>query len=235
MIPKIVHLSWKTKDILDSDHPLITRGVGRLRNMNTDWTFVVSDDSDVDNYLKENLTTKGYQLIENSHIVQKSDLWRLFKVYREGGLYIDIDRLCNVKLNTLFDAKTNWVLPTCRDYDFSQDFMMSSPENPVFAKTIDLFMQRKKDGYDNTYFLGAQTYMHAISILLCGSLINTDPGVDVMNNIRSVISQMEFIKTYREDPPYDTIVYKGDDVKDLEDLKRDFYAKSNIRHWTGEW
>ena len=235
MIPKIVHLSWKSKDILQSDHPLITKGIGRLRDMNPEWTFVVSDDSDVDEYLKQNLTNKGYQLVKNVHIVQKGDLWRLFKIYNEGGLYIDIDRLCYVKLDTLFDNKTNWVLPTCRDYDFSQDFMMSSPRNPVFAKTIEFFMQRKNEGCENTYFLGSQTYMHAITTMLCGTMINTNPGIDVMNNIRLTIQQMPFIKTYREDPPYDTIVYKGNDVNDLENLKRDFYAKSGIKHWTGEW
>jgi hypothetical protein len=30
-------------------------------------------------------------------------------------------------------------------------------------------------------------------------------------------------------------VYNGSDVADLESLKRDFYAKAGVKHWTGEW
>ena len=235
MIPKLVHLSWKTKDILEDNHPLITNGVGRLQQMNPDWKFVVSDDDDIEQYLKNNLTSKGYELVRNVHIVQKSDLWRLFKIYNEGGLYIDIDRLCNVKLNDIFTDEIKWILPTCRDYDFSQDIMMSAPSNPIFAKTIDLFMQRKMEGCENTYFLGSQTYMHAITMMLCGQLINTNPGIEVMNDIRQKISELSFIKIYREDPPNDTLVYQGNEIDNWENTKRDFYAKSKIKHWTGEW
>jgi hypothetical protein len=235
MIPKLVHLSWKTKDILESNHPLITNGIGRLQQMNPNWKFVVSDDSDIEEYLKNNLTSKGYEYIRNVHIVQKSDLWRLFKIYIEGGLYIDIDRLCNVKLDDIINDEIKWVLPTCRDYDFSQDIMMSEPGNPVFAKTIELFMQRKIEGCENTYFLGSQTYMHSITMMLCGTLINTNPGLEIMNDIRKKISELSFVKTYREDPPNNTIVYHGNDIDNWENTKRDFYAQSSVKHWTGEW
>jgi hypothetical protein len=34
MIPKKVHLSWKTKDLLDSESPLITEGVKKLIELN---------------------------------------------------------------------------------------------------------------------------------------------------------------------------------------------------------
>ena len=36
-------------------------------------------------------------------------------------------------------------------------------------------------------------------------------------------------------PPNDTIIYKGNIGDELEVLKRDFYAKEGIKHWTGEW
>ena len=37
MIPKIVHLTWKTKDILDSDSLIIVNGARKLVDMNPDW------------------------------------------------------------------------------------------------------------------------------------------------------------------------------------------------------
>ena len=203
--------------------------------MNPDWTFEVSDDADIDNYLEAFLPSADFNLIKDNKMPHKSDLWRLLKIYNEGGLYIDIDKLCNVSLNDLVDDGTMWVLPFCRDYDFSQDFMMSEPENPVIAGTIRLFLQRKREGITNDYFLGAQTYMHAITMAIVGRVVNTDPGVEAMDEIRSVLKTMPFVKIYREDPPYNTIVYNGNDVADLESLKRDFYAKAGVKHWTGEW
>jgi hypothetical protein len=41
---------------------------------------------------------------------------------------MDIDRFVNTPLDDLVDEDTKWVVPTCRDYDFSHDFMMTSPQ-----------------------------------------------------------------------------------------------------------
>ena len=100
MIPKIVHLTWKTKDILDSDSPIIVNGARKLVDMNPDWKVTVYDDNEVNSYLKDVLDASDYKLIQDKHIVQKSDIWRLFKIYLEGGMYMDIDRLCNKSLSS---------------------------------------------------------------------------------------------------------------------------------------
>jgi mannosyltransferase OCH1-like enzyme len=126
MIPKKVHLSWKTKDLLDSESPLITEGVKKLIELNPNWEVTIYDDAEVDAYLQEQLEPQLYALIADKHIVQKTDLWRLIKLYIEGGLYMDIDRFVNTPLDDLVDENTKWVVPTCRDYDFSHDFMMTA-------------------------------------------------------------------------------------------------------------
>jgi mannosyltransferase OCH1-like enzyme len=126
MIPKKVHLSWKTKDLLDSESPLITEGVKKLIELNPNWEVTIYDDAEVDAYLQDKLEPQLYALIADKHIVQKTDLWRLIKLYIEGGLYMDIDRFVNTPLDDLVDEGTKWVVPTCRDYDFSHDFMMTA-------------------------------------------------------------------------------------------------------------
>jgi mannosyltransferase OCH1-like enzyme len=237
MIPKKVHISWNDKSVLKNDHPLIKNGLFRLSEMNADWQIEINDDDDIDHYLENVLTAEEYSLIENVHIVEKSDIWRLFKIFNEGGLYIDIDRLCNVKLNELIDKNTLWVLPICRNWDFSQDFMMSAPNNLVFLKTIEMSLQRRREGNNNTYYLGAQTYMHSITGMLFGEIINTNPGEKVFEKIREQIwLNHPTIKVYQEDPPYKTVIYKHDG-SDLnhEMIKRDFYKQSGLKHWTGEW
>lgn len=236
MIPKIVHLSWKTKDLLDSDSPLVQEGMKKLVELNPDWDVQISTDDEVDGYLRAQLEPKIYELIADKHVVQKTDLWRLIKLYTEGGVYVDIDRFVNTPLDDLVDEDTKWVVPTCRDYDFSHDFMMTAPQNPVYSTAAQLYLQRLQEGHNSIYFLGPQTYMHAITMVLMGEMINTDPGIEVFDKIRETMDAAGFIKTYREDPPYDTVIYRNGALGlDWEQEKRAFYAESGLKHWSGDW
>ena len=236
MIPKKVHLSWKTKDLLDSGSPLVQEGMKKLVELNPDWDVQISTDDEVDGYLQAQLDPKLYELIADKHVVQKTDLWRLIKLYTEGGVYVDIDRFVNTPLDELVDEGTKWVVPTCRDYDFSHDFMMTAPQNPAYQVAANLYTQRLQEGHNSIYFLGPQTYMHAITMVLMGEMINTDPGIEVFEKIRETMEAAGFIKTYREDPPYDTIIYRNGTLGlNWEQEKRAFYAESGLKHWSGEW
>jgi hypothetical protein len=234
-IPKIAHIAWKTKDVIHSQSPIILNGLKNLINLNPDWTVTIYDDNDVDEYLRGILNKRDYNLIKDIHIVEKTDLWRLFKLYNEGGLYMDIDRFYNIPLSNIITDGIKCVLPTCLDWDFSQDFMLTEPKNPIQAKTIELILERRYAGHKNVFFLGPQTYMHAVTSVLFGEMINTNPGVEKFTEMRKHLEQITFIKTYREHPPHDTIVYKGNGDMDWEKLKKEFYAEANIKHWSGEW
>ena len=236
MIPKKVHLAWKDKDLLNSDSPLIQEGMQKLVDLNPEWEVEISTDEEIDAYLKHHLDKSLYALASQWHPVQQTDLWRLIKMYTEGGVYTDIDRFCDTPLDSLTDANTKWVLPVCRDYDFSHDFMMSAPNNPAYKVAIDFYLQRVVDGYTNIYFLGAQTYMHAITYALLGEMVNTNPGKEVFNTVRKKLESTGFITVYREDPPYHTVIYRGgDNGLDWEQEKRKFYKQSQLTHWSGEW
>jgi hypothetical protein len=234
LIPKKIHVSWKSKDILENQSPLVLNGLRSLVDMNPEWALTISDDADVESYLKSQLSELDYNLIRDRHIVEKSDLWRLLKVFNEGGLYTDIDRYFNVRLDDLISPGIKCVLPTYLEFDFSQDFMLSAPGNPIYLQAIRLNLQRRREGWKHIYLLGAQTYMHAVTQVLMGRMINTDPGVEVFQEIRQTLSTMPFIKTYRETPPFDTIVFryhpesfKAGNGKD----KRAFYEESGVQHW----
>ena len=236
MVPKIVHLSWKDKDLLDSESPLVQEGMKKLVELNPDWDVQISTDDEVDAYLQDQLEPQLYALIADKHIVQKTDLWRLIKLYIEGGVYVDIDRFVDTPLDELVDEGTKWVVPTCRDYDFSHDFMMTAPQNPVYGTAAQLYLQRLQEGHTSVYFLGPQTYMHAITLVLTGEMINTDPGTQIFEKLREKMNDAGFIKTYREDPPYDTIVYRNGALQlNWEQEKRKFYAESGLKHWSGDW
>ena len=235
-IEKNIFICWDDKDVINHNSPLITNGLRNVIKLNPEWKVTIYDSNEIDIYLKNILDKKDYILIKDKHIVEKCDLWRLYKIYNEGGMYIDIDRFYNISLSDILDDNTKCVLPTHLDYDFSQDFMLSASNNPIYLNTIELILQRRRQGNRNIYFLGPQTYMHSITKLICGQEINSNPGVDVFNQIRDTLKQYPFIKTYRESSPHNTIVYNNTiDILDWEHLKREFYDSYGIKHWTGEW
>lgn len=234
-IPKKIHITWKDKNILDSDSFLVRNGIKKLVSMNKGWQVEISDDNDVENYLIENMKD-NYTLVQNSGMVPKTDIWRLYKIYNEGGIYIDLDRFCDVELNKVIPENVKQVLPTCRKHDFSQDIMISEPNNILFRNTIDMYMHRRRLGYTHTYFLGAQTYMHAITYTFFGKMIDINPGEQIFDDIIKEINKSKDIMTFEENPPYHTFLYRGNEIKeDWKTLKKQLYKDYNMKHWTGEW
>lgn len=235
MIPKIVHVCWDDKNVLEHPSPLIQHGLKKIQDLNPDWTIHVNSESDVDLYLQSVLSVSDWNLLSHTHIVERSDLWRLFKIFREGGVYTDIDRLCNTSFADIADSNIRWVLPTQNEFDFSQDFMMSSPGNPAFEAAINMVLERRRTGHTNTYYLGPQTYMHAVTRTICGAEINTNPGAETFEQIRAAIAGFSFIRTYRENGPYDSVIYRptGEEPPvDFAQAKRELYHSYGITHWT---
>jgi hypothetical protein len=239
LIPKKIHVSWIDKNLLNSNSIFVKECIGNVISLATDWHYEISTDIEINNYLKEHLSSLDYNLISNKHIIEKCDLWRLIKLYNEGGMYVDIDRLCNISINELIDENTKLILPTCLDYDFSQDFMCSAPENPIFNETIKLNLLRRREGHNNVYLLGPQTYFDGITMAMFGKIFEPNERTDVIKNVRNMINETNFIKTYREFPPYDTVLFKRkkitNEIFDHENEKRKFYSQSGLKHWSGEW
>jgi len=235
-IPKIIHISWKTKDILDVKHIFPQNCIQKLVELADGWIPELSDDADVEQYLRDNLSIIDYQLLKDRHIVEKTDVWRLLKMYNEGGLYSDIDRLCNTSINSIIEETTRLVLPECADSDFSQDFMCSAPGNPMFLEALNINLERRRQGCKDVYLLGPQTYFHGITKAMTGEMIQPEPGI--FENLRRMLNSSGFAVTYREHPPYQTIMYRPENPQidfDHEAMKRYFYAKCNLKHWTGDW
>lgn len=236
LIPKIVHVSWKNKEVVIDDSIFYRNCLGSIAILSPDWDIRISDDSDVELYLRDNLDKSDYNILSNRPIIEKIDVWRLIKLYQEGGLYIDMDRLCNTSLNSIVKENTRLVLPTCADHDFSHDFMMSAPGNPIFSETLDLNLKRRYEGSDDIYFLGPQTYMHGIIKAMFGKEINSG-SLDI-DGIREMLEGVDFIETYREVPPLHSIIYRPELQQidfDYDIEKKNFYKHYNTKHWTNVW
>lgn len=228
-IEKKIHISWKTKDILDLDFIIIKNGIRQLKELNPEYTFEISDNDDVEKFIKKHISKDDYDLIKDRNIVEKVDLWRLLKIYHEGGFYMDIDRLCNIPLKDIINSEYKCILPMHHDIDFSQDIIMSSSKNIIFKEAIDLNLKRRQAGCTDILSLGPITYFHAITKVLLGKQIPRYPSKDNLIKLRSIISNCKYLSTFREVPPYNTLVYRGPHISFD---KKNFYDYCGINHWT---
>jgi len=236
MIPKIIHISAKTDKIFSSKCFMCQQGVQNLAKLNPDWKIEFSQDEEVDAYLKENISHTDYELIKPKTIVEKLDLWRLLKMYQEGGMYIDVDRFHNIPLSQIITDSVLCVLPTYLDHDFSHDIMLCAPGNPMFSDAANLNMQRRRQGYHQIYLLGPQTYMHAVTKNLTGQFFEPNQGEQFMNELRKQIESTGFAKTYREVPWKDTLLFRA--TPDYDDVdfgleKILMYKDLEMKYWAG--
>ena len=229
MIPKKIHLAWKTKTFLDTLLNIVQHGARSLKDLNPSWVFEISDDADIELYLQQNLAAADYSRLADRHIVEKCDVWRLLKMINEGGLYADIDRYCNQVLDDLIPTTVSCVLPMHYDIDFAQDIMLSCPNHDIHKKALALNLERRKEGCTDVLSMGPITYFHAATAVLLGAPVERWPPADVLQRLRTLINEDPAFMTYREEPPWNTFLYRG---PALADDKAAFYAHSQISHWT---
>ena len=208
-IPKLIHLTWRHKNVLSNRSPLILNGVGNLPRLNPEWDIEVSDDDDVERYLRDNLGAQSYKAIANKKMVEKTDLWRLLKVFNSGGLYIDIDRYCNIPLSEILEPLTKCVLPTCADVDFSQDFVLSVPGNSIYGEAINSNLMGRRDG-QGLFYLAVESYMQSVTKILSGEKRSRNPGLEYLDRVRQDINACPFLHTYRENECTKKIIFRYD-------------------------
>jgi len=228
-IEKKIHVSWKKKDILDLDFNIVKHGSKQLKNLNPDYKFEISDNNDVELYIKSKIPKEDYLLIKDRHIVEKVDLWRLLEIYYEGGVYMDIDRFCNIPLKNIIKPSHKCILPLYYNIDVSQDIMISASNNIIYKTAIDLNLKKRKEGCNDIMEMGPVTYFNAITKLLLGYELGRYPNIENLNKLKDNINNCKYLDTYIERPPFNTITYQGGEINND---KEEFYQFCNEKHWT---
>jgi GR25 family glycosyltransferase involved in LPS biosynthesis len=236
-IPKKIHLSWKNKNVLDSNYSLIKKGVKNLELLNPEWDIEVYDDEDINKLLRDTIGKSNWDLIKDRKITEKTDLWRLIKTYKEGGLYIDIDRYIDTPLSEVINSKTSLVLPTYLDGDFSQDFILSCAKSPILGKAISNNLHYRRQG-KSLFFLAVQSYLSSVSEFVINKKLTRGGNKKEFDIFRSKVNDCEFIETYRETGPENHILFRNinkDFNKSIfEKEKCDFYDFYEVKHWNIE-
>lgn len=149
-IPKLIHVMWPDKNVIDTDFAVITHGIKRMQMQNHGWEVLVHDDNDIREMIKnfqpppsggkegkewfpESMRTD----LLNGHIIEQTDAFRVMVMYEQGGFYTDIDKIYNIPIEEVVDINTTkLVVPTYLDVNFAQAFFASAPKNDLIMNIL---------------------------------------------------------------------------------------------------
>ena len=118
----------------------------RWTKLNKDWTIDFSKDDDCINFIRENFSESLADLFEViPEGMYKADLWRLCKLYINGGVYADVDLVPYFKLD---DIDNDITFCSCLSIGRGTVFQAlilnnSKPKNPLILSFLITFLLNK--------------------------------------------------------------------------------------------
>ena len=139
LIPKVIYQTWKTKNL----EPKLEKVRNNIQKKNPDYKIVLFDDNDIEIWIKENFND---EIIWNTYKKLKvgaarADFWRYLILYKNGGIYLDIDSNITESLDLLIRENDSAIISREKNSGYSnflQWCLMFSPKHPVLLRTINL-------------------------------------------------------------------------------------------------
>jgi mannosyltransferase OCH1-like enzyme len=136
-IPKIIHMTWKNnppKYVFE-----------KWEKLNPNHTINFNNDNDCVLFLEKHFGSDITMLFNKiDEGMYKADLWRLCKLYIEGGVYADIDLIPYVPIDNLVkNDNTFYSCLSVNSKSIFQAFMITPPKNLLLLSFILSFIQNK--------------------------------------------------------------------------------------------
>ena len=133
-IPKIIHQTWYKKDLPSN----IKNNIEKIKKINPDYEYKFYDDNDILTFIKNNCDSRTLKAYNKLTIgASKADLFRYLILYKEGGIYLDIDSMINKNLDSLIEGKSAVISREENKGYFLQWMMIFCKEHPVLKKVIE--------------------------------------------------------------------------------------------------
>jgi mannosyltransferase OCH1-like enzyme len=137
MIPKIIHQTWKTREI---PHQWQS-AVQSCKALHPDYEYILWTHETMAEFVKTEYpdflqTYTGYK-----YDIQRCDAFRYLVLYKYGGIYLDLDMICKKKLDGLltYDFVLGKSLNTSSSYasSYANCFFMVIPQHPFIKFCIE--------------------------------------------------------------------------------------------------
>lgn len=143
---KIPRILWQTNYSNKSTLPVYLNYLfNRLMSLSYEYRYV-STEQRIE-YIKENTTKQIYEAYcQLNDGASQADLWRLLVLYKEGGIYLDIDaNLVWPLAYILKDSSPAVYIKIKNNTHYTNYFLATEPNNPHFSEMIDLIVKNIQD------------------------------------------------------------------------------------------
>jgi mannosyltransferase OCH1-like enzyme len=131
-IPKIIHQTWKTKDIPEK----WKKSQEEWQRLHPDWLYILWTDKDIRNHIKNN-HPDFLELHDNyEYPIQRADMIRYFILYDYGGLYSDLDLYPSENIEKYITSNLNYFVHSANIDTITNAFMISPKNSQIMKKII---------------------------------------------------------------------------------------------------
>lgn len=132
--PKIIYQTWATKTLPVS----IQSSIENMMTINSNYDYRLFDDEEMLQFIEENYDSSVVDCFKQLKIgAAKADLWRYLILYKNGGVYLDVDSTIFGRLDELIgDDGCSIISRENNPGKFVQWCLMFAPEHPILKICI---------------------------------------------------------------------------------------------------
>ncbi len=151
MIPRVLNQTWKTADIPDQ----WKASYDSCQTVLASYTKKLWTHDDMEEFVKINYpdiydTYMGYK-----YDIQRCDAFRYMLMYKNGGIYLDLDIACKLSIEDLLSNDIVLSRSSNVGKYFTNALLMTVPNHPFFRFVIDHLFEYK----DSHMFLGKHLHV----------------------------------------------------------------------------
>lgn len=141
-IPKNIFQTHKSLTYI-SHKPKLAKAIDSWKRFSNEFNYYFYDNEMCSKFMSENFDEKinqAYNMLPMA--VMKADLWRYCVIYKYGGIYSDVDTVCNINPNIFINNSYLTVSPEIGTNYFCQWTFSAPAGSPILKTVIDLSVER---------------------------------------------------------------------------------------------
>lgn len=136
MIPKKI---WQTHEPEFSQLPSNLQGYAETwKSLNPEYTHNYVSATERSAFVRDTFNAEIYSIYESLPVnVMKADMWRLLVTYFEGGIYVDMDSVCNLPIDEWILKDKSFIVGPEHTDSFVTSTFACSKEHPIMGNVIE--------------------------------------------------------------------------------------------------
>lgn len=134
-IPKVIYQTWKDKNL--NENCLKVRN--NIQRLNPEYKMELYDDNEIEAFIKQNFDEFTYNCYKKLNVgASKADFWRYCVLYKNGGVYLDMDSDIVKPLSELINPNDTCIITReGTPGSFNNWIMIFEKGHPILLKAIE--------------------------------------------------------------------------------------------------